>query len=75
MVARTKRTAKTRSTHNSAPAALTAVQRRELVTRPFPSLGCCVPGKSWGGAYVSPSSPADKHNHQYVDEDEGSSVS
>ena len=52
MATRTKRTAKTRSTHDSAPAALTAVQRRELVERPLPPLSSRVPGRSWGGSYI-----------------------
>ena len=69
MAARTKRTAKTRSTHDSAPAALTAVQRRELVERPLPPLSSRVPGKSWGGAYIN-ALCIDPIPHAFVGEDE-----
>ena len=69
MAARTKRTAKTRSTHDSAPAALTAVQRRELVERPLPPLSSRVPGKSWGGAYIN-TLCVDPIPHAFVGEDE-----
>ena len=52
MVARTKRTAKTRSTHDRKPNALTPLERRALIERPFPPLSSQVPGKSWGGSYI-----------------------
>ena len=69
MATRTKRTAKTRSTHDSAPAALTAVQRRELIERPLPPLSSRVPGKPWGGAYIN-ALYVDPIPHAFVGEDE-----
>ena len=52
MAAHTKRTAKTSSTHDRKPNALTPLERRALVERPWPPLSHRVPGRSWGGSYI-----------------------